>query len=786
MSHFSTVIRHAVFVLSLCCAADSLAAAAGFANFESFVTSPIRISPDGSRLFVANTPNSSVSVFDISHGGDPQLLKEIPVGVEPTSVNAISDDQVWVVNQVSDSISVVSVSKGIVTQTLHVKDEPIDLVFAGGNAYVSLSRSNAIAVISLTTHQTLTTLPIFGGSPRAMAVSPNGKLVYALLAIAGNRTTIIPPSEAPPPPAPTNPLLPPAPQVGLIVSSTDPAWMPKLAYALPANGVARINAGANPSIAGYYSGLGTINLGFGVNPATGDLFVSNTDALNTIPFESNLRGHFVNDRITRVQAATGTITAFDLNPNVNYTLLPNPAAISTALAQPTSVVVDPSGAFLYVAAFGTDRVAWVDMNGNVLSFVEVSQPGGSGPNADPANKRGPRALALNAAAQKLYVLNRISNTISIIDTSQKTVLSEIAAGTDPTPAVIKNGHGFLYDAKLSGNGTASCSSCHVDGDTDHLAWNLGDPDGNLQVVVQQGVSITFHPMKGPMMTQTLHGLSGLAPYHWRGDRANFAAFNPLFDTIMGGSQLLASDMTAYTNFVNTILFQPNPNQNLDRTLPAAFNGGNPNQGLQDFTNLVLTDLPSGRKTCITCHLVNPGPGSNLLIDALDFPPQPLKVPQLRDVYQKLLFNGAGPTSIDGFGLLHEGVQSSIASLFKTKPFALYSTTEASDIGSFLMCFDTGTAPAVGYTRTLNSQNVNSQSAQSDWTTLETQATASIDLIGRGTLNGQVHGLLYEPSTLTYITDAKGLGPFSRAQITAMIAAGDTVSIMGVYPGTGIE
>jgi DNA-binding beta-propeller fold protein YncE len=41
-----------------------------------------------------------------------------------------------------------------------------------------------------------------------------------------------------------------------------------------------------------------------------------------------------------------------------------PAAFVTLLAlvttQPTNVVFDPSGNFLYVASFGTDRVAQVD------------------------------------------------------------------------------------------------------------------------------------------------------------------------------------------------------------------------------------------------------------------------------------------------------------------------------------------------------------------------------------------------------------------------------------------
>ena len=62
------------------------------------------------------------------------------------------------------------------------------------------------------------------------------------------------------------------------------------------------------SVAGYYSAVGTINLGLAVNPVTGDLYVANTDALNLTNFEPNLRGHWVSNRITRIQVATGTVT----------------------------------------------------------------------------------------------------------------------------------------------------------------------------------------------------------------------------------------------------------------------------------------------------------------------------------------------------------------------------------------------------------------------------------------------------------------------------------------------
>src|SRR2546425_2465899 len=128
-----------------------------YVNFEGKQTSPVRLSPDGTRLFAVNTPDARLSVFDVTQPSNPRLIAEIPVGVEPVSVNPRDNDEAWVVNEVSDSISVVSVSQRIVTDTIYVKDEPADVVFAGGKAFVSAARKNLVAVFDVASHGLITT-----------------------------------------------------------------------------------------------------------------------------------------------------------------------------------------------------------------------------------------------------------------------------------------------------------------------------------------------------------------------------------------------------------------------------------------------------------------------------------------------------------------------------------------------------------------------------------------------------------------------------------------------------
>jgi hypothetical protein len=64
-----------------------------YVNFEGKQSNPVRLSPDGTRLFAVNTPDARLSVFDVSNPSNPILVAEIPVGIEPVSVNPRSNDE---------------------------------------------------------------------------------------------------------------------------------------------------------------------------------------------------------------------------------------------------------------------------------------------------------------------------------------------------------------------------------------------------------------------------------------------------------------------------------------------------------------------------------------------------------------------------------------------------------------------------------------------------------------------------------------------------------------------
>jgi DNA-binding beta-propeller fold protein YncE len=101
--------------------------------FESGQVRPLALSPNGKTLFAVNTPDNRLEVFRVTNEG-LWHCGSVPVGLEPVAVATRTNYEVWVVNHLSDSVSIVKV--GIpanmrVVRTLLVGDEPSDIVFGG-------------------------------------------------------------------------------------------------------------------------------------------------------------------------------------------------------------------------------------------------------------------------------------------------------------------------------------------------------------------------------------------------------------------------------------------------------------------------------------------------------------------------------------------------------------------------------------------------------------------------------------------------------------------------------
>lgn len=761
--------------------ASSAAGQLNFVNFETPHVSPLAMTPDGLRLLAVNTADGYLEVFDLS-SGSPIKAGSVAVGVDPVAVRANGNGEAWVVNHLSDSISIVDLASLRVVRTVLTKDEPCDVVFAGTprRAFVTCSQVNLVQVFDpASPGAALAEVPILGEDPRMLAVSPDGQTVYAAVFESGNNSTILgggaavssiigfPPNvvnntSGPyggvnPPPNSGGAFVPPkdpgngaAPNVSLIVKKNALGqWMDDnngnwtnlvsgpnasasgrvMGWTLADDDVAVINTGTLGVT--YAHGLMNICMALGVNPATGAITVVGTDGTNEKRFEPNLTGKFLRVNMGTMDPSTLAGTVVDLNPHLTYATSSIPQVDrERSVGDPRGIVWNSAGTKGYVTGMGSNNVIVINPSGaraGVWPTIEVG--------------KGPTGIVLDEARSRLYVLNKFDATISVLRTTNETLVTTIDLH-DPTPQAIHNGRKYLYDTHFgSGLGHIACGSCHVDGRMDRLAWDLGDPSAPSQALNDLNLGFGFpglappnanpafephHPMKGPMTTQTLQDIIGHEPHHWRGDRSGLEPFANAFSGLQGDdAPATPNDIALFEGFLSTIHFPPNPSRNLDNSLPTSlplpghyktgrFGGAGdplPNGNALSGQNLYRVQAldGGGLLRCVTCHTVPTGAGTDFRWTSPSGPYAPIaagtdgqrhralvsidgvsnismKIPQLRNMQEKTGFNTLLTVNTAGFGYLHDGSVDSIERFISEPAFSVTSDQQVADLTAFMLSF----------------------------------------------------------------------------------------------------
>jgi hypothetical protein len=345
----------------------------------------------------------------------------------------------------------------------------------------------------------------------------------------------------------------------------------------------------------------------------------------------------------------------------------------------------------------------------------------------------------------------------------------------------------------------------VFGDFDSLAWDLGNPDdivvGNPNPFEIGGAGV-FHPMKGPMTTQSLRGLANHGPMHWRGDRtggttggdpldesAAFNAFIVAFDGLLGrGGPISTAEMQAFTDFILQITYPPNPIRKLDDTLTPAQQAGR---------DLFFGPITDGVRNCDGCHVLNPAAGffGTDGESSIEGEPQEFKIPHLRNLYQKVgMFgmpavpffrtgdNGHKGDQVRGFGFLHDGSVDTLFRFHGANAFS-FGATEAANLEQFMLVADSNLKPIVGQQVTLTSANA--AAAGPRITLLANQAAAgACELIVKGVLAGEARGWR-RLSNGTFQSDRASEPALTDAQLRAQATtAGQERTYHCVPPGSG--
>lgn len=842
------------------------------ADFESGPVRPLALSADGKRLYVTNTPAHCLEIYTVN-ADTLTLAASLSVGLEPVAVAERNADEVWVVNHVSDSVSIVRLDgTPRVLRTLQVGDEPRDIVFAGAQrnrAFITAAARgqnkpgfsadylmqpgvgrgdvwvfDADNLDDSLNGNPLAILTLPAEVPRALAVTPDGATVYAAVFNSGNASTTlhrdVVSANKPASPGSMDNFI--APSTSLIVRNKAGKWVDengrdwsqKVKFSLPDEDVFAIDANASvpafDKVSGTrFSGVGTTLFNMAVHPGDGRLFVSNTDSVNHVRFEgtgartngSTVRGRIAESRISVINPSTKSVTAVHLNKHLDFRLAGDsvpPTDKARSLAQPTAMVTSPDGSVLYTAAFGSGKVAAIPTAGLTGSFQSDA-----GTHIDVA--KGPAGLALNADGSRLYVYSRIDQKITVIDTASRSVVGTPVALFSPEADVVQKGRQFLYDAKeTSANGSASCASCHVFGDMDHLAWDLGNPDENTVTNKNKYVQSTldlnrfspslvkintrFHPVKGPMSTQTLRGMKGNGPLHWRGDRmgaspavvsgktetledAAFKEFNDSFVSLLGRKEALtAEQLQQYTRFAMQMVLPPNPVRALDGSLDANQAAG---KKIYNEVNNI-----TGLGSCNNCHTLDAaagkfGTGGLLSFEGPRFTDN-FKVPQLRNMYQKVgmfgnsVDTGSAPTGaqVRGFGFGHDGSIDTLSSFFSDPVFVFPAPVDVTrkQVVSFVLAFDTDYAPIVGQQvswRPGASDAVDARLALLQQQALVTTPRPACDLQARGSADGTAFSALMQADGSWAM---RGGGNKTDSALRALASASAPITFTCLPPRTG--
>ena len=861
----------AVVPLTCVSAADS------YQNFESHQFRPLTMSPSGDRLFVTNTPDNRVEIFELTNDG-PRHVGDVMVGLEPVAIAARSDSEIWVVNHLSDSVSIIDLdsSPPQIKRTLYVGDEPRDIVFAGDNnqrAFITAAhRGQNGPYQKLTNPGELTTpgigradvwvfdaadqgeapggkpitiLSLFGDSPGPLAVSPDGAKVYAGVFKSGNQTTIVGRvlickggADAEPcetmrdgPVAPGGLPAPnesaegiPMPGAGLIVKwdgvgwkdELDRDWSDVIRLELPDYDVFELDAMATPvHESRSFASVGTILYALTINPANGKLYVANTDAHNEVRFEgeqkstrpfTTVQGNLHRTRITIVDPESGTIDARHLNPHIDYKEFPASLKVrEKSLSMPVGLAFTSNGKTLYVAAKGSDKIAVINARKLDAGRYRPSKkhhinvPGG-----------GPAGLVLDEARGRLYVLTRFDNSLVVINTRKREIEQHFPL-FNPEPDLVTAGRPLFYNAFLtSSNGESSCASCHVAGDKDELAWDLGDPLGGMlenpgKVLGPLRGKPGFHPMKGPMLTQTMRGIDRHGPLHWRGDRTAgndsggdpndtegaMKKFNAAFVSLMGREQPLSPErLQALTDFSLSMVPPPNPIRALNNSLNPIQRKG------EEFFKTARS--VTGGASCATCHVLNESRGwygtSGMLTHIIGG--RLTKVPHHRNTYERVGMFGRAPSAsltrdgehmgpqVRGYGFTHDGGADTTIRFMSYPAFSFpEGDLQRRAVEQYLFAYESNLKPIVGQQITLSAASSRMHFKRAGLL-IDRALFRDADIIARVVVDGVARGYLARSDGL-FESDRSGETVLDiNVLLSTTLSAEQTLTLTAVPLGSG--
>ena len=199
--------------------------------------------------------------------------------------------------------------------------------------------------------------------------------------------------------------------------------------------------------------------------------------------------------------------------------------------------------------------------------------------------RNPRGIALSPDGKRLYVANRLDDTIGVIDTGTDSIIATLDLGGPRHVTALRRGEQLFNSAAYAFQGQFGCANCHIDATYDGLQWDL-EPDGFGRDIVDN---------------RSIEDLAGTEPFKWNGQNPDLPTeCGPRTEKYIYRSQSYNSrELADLTMFVLSIPARPNRYRLTDGSLTAAQLRGN---AVFERTRY-KTGRPIPRHNqCAYCHL----------------------------------------------------------------------------------------------------------------------------------------------------------------------------------------
>jgi hypothetical protein len=267
-------------------------------------------------------------------------------------------------------------------------------------------------------------------------------------------------------------------------------------------------------------------------------------------------------------------------------------------------------------------------------------------------------------------------------------------------------------------------------------------------------------------------------------------------------------MQRFTDFILQVTYPPNPIRNLDDSLTADQQAGH-----DKFFSAQPSDV---FQNCNGCHRLDPANGffGSDGFSSFEFEPQLLKIPHLRNLYQKVgmfgmpqvaFFNPGDNADkgqqVRGFGFLHDGSVDTVfrfhhATVFnQTNPGGLpvsnpdgfpsgaTGDTQRRQVEAFMLAFDSNLAPIVGQQTTLTNTNAGTVGPRIDLL-IARAAAGECEVVVKGTIAGEQRGAVRLASG-QFRSDRASEALLTDAQVRAFAATpGQELTYTCVPPGSG--